>query len=130
MQIRTLHLSNDGVSRTDEQITLVRQGPGQIMLNNREVLAIRPLDRCTLALELLGETHYLASSDYWQAIHGNRYVEAREAGCLLGHLDTLAIAATRVLETVSNLEQLPPEAQVALDNLRVALNDLKVMMPR
>lgn len=130
MQIRTLHLSEDGVSRTDDAITLIRHAPGQITLNDREVLAIRPLDRCTLALELLGETRYLASADYWHALFGQRTAEAREAGCLLGHLDSLAIAAHRVLETVASLDQLPPEARVALDNLRTALNDLKVTMPR
>ncbi|WP_298407959.1 hypothetical protein [uncultured Chloroflexus sp.] len=130
MQIRTLHLSEDGVSRTDDAITLIRHAPGQITLNNREVLAIRPLDRCTLALELLGETRYLASADYWHAPFGPRNAEAREAGCLLGHLDSLAIAAHRVLDTVTGLDQLPPEARVALDDLRTALNDLKVTIPR
>lgn len=130
MQIRTLHLSEDGVSRADNEIALIRHAPGQITLNNREVLAIRPLDRCTLALELLGETRYLASADYWHALFGARNPGAREAGCLLGHLDSLAIAANRVLEAVSGADHLPPEARVALDNLRTALNDLKVTMPQ
>lgn len=65
MPIRTLHLSEDGVSRAEQNITLTRIAPGQITLNNQQVLAIRALDRCTLALEVLGETHYLPSADYW-----------------------------------------------------------------
>ncbi|WP_298819815.1 hypothetical protein [Chloroflexus sp.] len=130
MQIRTLHLSEDGVSRADDNITLVRHAPGQISLGDREVLAIRPLDRCTLALELLGETRYMASADYWHALYGARQVAAREAGCLLGHLDSLAIAARQALAAFADLDQLPPEARLAIDHLRTALDDLKTTMPR
>ncbi|MEF3274158.1 MAG: hypothetical protein K6356_07115 [Chloroflexus sp.] len=129
MHIRTLYLSEDGVSRTDEGITLVRHAPGQLSLGDREVLAIRPLDRCTLALELLGETRYLASTDYWHALFGPRHITAREAGCLLGHLDSLAIAARHALETFSELDQLSPAARLALEHLRTALDDLKTTMP-
>ena len=57
MPIRALHLSEDGVSRAEQDITLTRIAPGQITLNNQQVLAIRALDRCTLALEVLAETH-------------------------------------------------------------------------
>ncbi len=130
MQIRTLQLSEDGVSRADEGMSLTRHAPGHLMLNNQEVLAIRPLDRCTLALELLGETRYLAAADYWRAVYGGRGVEVREAGCLLGHLDSLAIAANRLIEAVPDPAQLPPEAQIALDHLRTALNDLATSWPR
>ncbi len=124
MQIRTLQLSEDGASRIDDEITLTRQGPGQITLNDQPVLAIRSLDRCTLAFELLGETRYLASDEYWSAMTGKRTVDARQAGCLLGHLDSLAIAAHHVLTAFADQSDLSPEAQAALARIRTVLNEL------
>ncbi|ABY35364.1 MAG TPA: hypothetical protein DEF43_10705 [Chloroflexus aurantiacus] len=126
MPIRALHLSEDGVSRAEQDITLTRIAPGQITLNNQQVLAIRALDRCTLALEVLGETHYLPSADYWHAASGNSRIDAQRAGCLLGHLDCLAIAAHQVLTAFTDQADLSPQAQAALTNLRAALTSLEL----
>lgn len=126
MPVRTLHLSEDGVSRAEQNITLTRIAPGQITLNNQQVLAIRALDRCTLALEVLGETHYLASADYWRAASGHSRIDTHQAGCLLGYLDSLAIAARQVLTAFTNQAGLSPQAQAALTNLRTALTSLEL----
>jgi hypothetical protein len=132
MRVQTTTPTIDGLGTEGQQIELVRDAHGHLILNTQPVRCISIRDHCLVALGVLGATSYVQAGDYWRAAREGKGVTEREAGCMLAHLDALKLHVGLLLDKLAASGVLDKEryAQVCdeVDVLR-PLIDMRISDP-